>query len=315
VSGNLTTFIPPNPLNTAVLFMVFNRPDTTKQVFDAIRLAKPPRLYIASDGARISREGEDAIVQSVRNYVKSNIDWECDVKTLFREQNLGCKVAVSSAIFWFFENEEMGIILEDDCLPDPSFFNYCQEMLVRFFYDQRISQINGVDFKVDGPVRADSYHFSKNCYIWGWATWRDRWINYDVEVKSWPQIRDSGALYDWSGDKNEIKYMADLFEKVYQGSIDTWDIQWVFACKLMGQISVSPNVNLISNIGFGPGATHTVGDSVFSNMKLESMQFPLQHPLGVFAAVTLDRKFFEKYVIGSWTFRQKLKFLIHIDFS
>ena len=118
------SFTPPQPLNTAVLFLVFNRLDTTKQVFEAIREAKPPRLYIAADGARETKAGEAEKVTAVRDFILKNIDWECDIKTLFREENLGCKYAVSGAIDWFFDNEEMGIILEDDCLPSQSFFGF-----------------------------------------------------------------------------------------------------------------------------------------------------------------------------------------------
>ena len=180
MSANLTTF---TPLNTAVLFLVFNRLDTTKQVFETIRQAKPQRLYIAADGARASRVGEAAQVQAVRDYVTSHVDWECEVKTLFREQNLGCKYAVSSAIAWFFENEEMGIILEDDCLPDPTFFNFCQELLARYRHDQRIGVISGDNFQFGHRRNDDSYYFSKYVHIWGWATWRDRWVNsYDVTI-------------------------------------------------------------------------------------------------------------------------------------
>ena len=131
-------FIPPHPLNTAVLFLVFNRLDTTKQVFEAIRQAKPPRLYIAADGVREAKDGEDEKVKAVRDYITSNIDWECEVKTLFREQNFGCKMAVSGAIDWFFQNEEMGIILEDDCLPSQSFFWFCQDLLEKYKNDTRV---------------------------------------------------------------------------------------------------------------------------------------------------------------------------------
>ena len=161
IQNSKLEFVPPHPLNTAVLFLIFNRLDTTKQVFEAIRQAKPPRLYIAADGARSSREGEAEKVQAVREYIIQNIDWECEVKTLFREQNLGCKYAVSGAIDWFFENEEMGIILEDDCLPSQSFFWFCEELLERYKDDMRVWHIGGSNFQ-NGIKRGDGdYYFSK----------------------------------------------------------------------------------------------------------------------------------------------------------
>lgn len=303
MSANLTTF---TPLNTAVLFLVFNRLDTTKLVFEAIRLAKPPRLYIAADGARASRVGEAATVQAVRDYVVSHIDWECEVKTLFREQNLGCKYAVSSAISWFFENEEMGIILEDDCLPDPTFFNFCQELLERYRHDERIAIISGDNFQFGHRMNNDSYYYSNFSHIWGWASWRDRWQNdYDVEMKDWPRIRDEGRMADWYCSKAEQDYWANIFEPVYQGRVDTWDYQWLFASRLNGRLAVMPNVNLISNIGFGVDATHTTGGSVLANMAVEKMQFPLKHPVGVFASVMLDSRYFMNFLTVGWLRRIK----------
>jgi len=286
VSVNPTTF---TPLNTPVLFLVFNRLDTTKQVFEAIRLAKPPRLYIAADGARASREGEAATVQAVRDYVVKHIDWECEVKTLFREQNLGCKYAVSGAVTWFFENEEMGIILEDDCLPDPTFFNFCQELLERYRHDQRIGMISGDNFQFGNRRNDDSYYFSKYVHIWGWASWRDRWVNsYDVAMSRWPKIRDEAWLTDMVGNVREAVFWHKIFERVHRGEIDTWDYQWVFANWVEGRMTILPSVNMISNIGFDANATHTTGDSELANLASYSTSFPLKHPVGVFRNAQAD---------------------------
>lgn len=291
MSDNLTTFAPPNPLNIAVLFLVFNRLHTTKQVFEAIRHAKPPRLYIAADGARESREGEVEKVQAVREFVMSRIDWECEVKTLFRKQNLGCKDAPSSAISWFFENEEMGIILEDDCLPDQTFFRFCQEMLERYRHDQRISMVSGDNFQFGHRRNSDSYCFSKYCLIWGWATWRDRWVNsYDVTIAKWPRIHDGGWLADMLGNAQEVDYWGEIFESVHTRKFDTaWDYQWFFANMLEGRVSITPSVNLIANIGAGMDATHTKNASSVLNLLSSPMTFPLVHPLGVFKNIQADQ--------------------------
>ena len=290
MSANLTTFTPPNSINTAVLFLVFNRLDTTKEVFEAIRLVRPPRLYIAADGARTSREGEATTVQSVRDYVLNHIDWECEVKTLFREQNLGCKYAVSSAVAWFFENEEMGIILEDDCLPDPTFFNFCQELLERYRHDQRIGMISGDNFQFGSRRNNDSYYFSKYVHIWGWATWRDRWAgSYDVTMKKWPRICDEGWLADMVGNVREAAYWRKIFERVHRGEIDTWDYQWVFANWVEGRMSILPAVNMITNIGFDGNATHTTGASELANLARNPIDFPLSHPPGIFKNIQADQ--------------------------
>ena len=292
MSVNPTTF---TLLNTPVLFLVFNRLDTTKQVFEAIRLAKPPRLYIAADGARASREGEAATVQAVRDYVVSHIDWECEVKTLFREQNLGCKYAVSGAVTWFFENEVMGIILEDDCLPDPTFFNFCQELLERYRHDQRIGMISGDNFQFGNRRNDDSYYFSKYTHIWGWASWRDRWVNsYDVTIAKWPRIRDGDWLKDMVGNAREAVYWRKIFERVHRGEIDTWDYQWVFANWVEGRMTILPAVNMISNIGFDGNATHTTGDSDLANLARNIISFPLVHPLGVFRNMEADQYSYRK---------------------
>ena len=274
---NLTAFNQPYHLKTAVLFLVFNRLDTTKQVFEEIRQARPPRLYIAADGARASREGEVATVQAIRDYVKIHIDWECEVRTLYREHNLGCKLAVSSAITWFFEHEEMGIILEDDCLPHPTFFKFCEELLNYYRDDTRIGMISGDNFQF-GQSRTDaSYYFSRINHIWGWASWRRAWQYYDREASIWPLFQDGDWLDVIACNQSEKRYWNNIFKLVHAGRIDTWDYQWVLASWTQGMLSVMPNVNLISNIGFGPGATHTFGSNVYANMKVEQMDFPLLH--------------------------------------
>jgi len=167
-------FIPPHPLKTPVLFLIFKRLDTTKQVFEQIKKAKPPRLYIAADGPRDYVEGEAEKVKAAREYVLSNIDWNCEVKTLFREKNLGCGKAVSEAITWFFENEEQGIILEDDTVPSQSFFWFCEELLNRYKDEKKVWHIGGTNFQ-DGIIRGNGdYYFSALNHIWGWASWVDR---------------------------------------------------------------------------------------------------------------------------------------------
>ena len=189
-------------MQTALLFLVFNRPDTTTQVFKKIRQAKPPRLYVASDGPRDGNSDDKKKVTKVRE-IATKVDWPCEVKTLFRDKNLGCKKGVSTAITWFFEHEEQGIILEDDCVPNLDFFTFCENLLQRYDKDERISTITGNNFQ-DGKWRGNaSYYFSKYNHCWGWATWRRSWKNYDGDIKFWSKWSNSNAWLDFISNKNK----------------------------------------------------------------------------------------------------------------
>ena len=298
-------FTPFHPLKTPVLFLVFNRLDTTQQVFEAIRQAKPPRLYIAADGARESKDGESKKVQEVREYILKHIDWGCEIKTLFREKNLGCKYAVSGAITWFFEHEEMGIILEDDCLPSQSFFWFCEALLERYQDDTRIGMISGDNFQ-NGIKRGDAdYYFSIYNHIWGWASWANRWEKYDVSLSGFENAQFIDNLIK---DNNTNKYWKNVFNQMKQQKVDTWDYQWTFTLWSQNQFTILPNVNLISNIGFGVDATHTTSDSEFS--KLISYDLVLKnHPLHVEINKEAD-KFTAKLMFVQKTIFERIKYKI-----
>lgn len=275
-------------LTTPVAFIIFNRPDTTERVFTEIAKAKPPKLLVVGDGPRANRLGEAEKVAATRAIVK-RVDWDCEVLTHFSEVNLGCKRRVSSGIDWVFEQVEEAIILEDDCLPDPTFFRFCQELLERYRHDQRIGMISGDNFQFGNRRNDDSYYFSKYVHIWGWASWRDRWANsYDVAMSRWPRIRDEAWLTDMAGNVREAVFWHKVFERVYRGEIDTWDYQWVFANWVEGRMTILPSVNMISNIGFDGNATHTTGDSDLANLARCPIGFPLKHPPGVFKNVQAD---------------------------
>lgn len=291
-------FIPPHPLNTPVLFLIFNRPDVTKKVFEAIRQAKPPRLYVAADGPRKDKEGEAEVVQKVRKLVMDNIDWNCEVKTLFREKNLGCKYAVSGAIDWFFENEEMGIILEDDCLPSQSFFWFCEELLDRYKDDLRIWHIGG---HKPPYLTSDqySYNFSRFTHIWGWASWANRWKHYDVTLFKFKKNKKLLSKYEFFSEEFENKSRIKILDKVLNGRIDTWDYQWNFTVRINNGLSIRPSVNLIGNVGFGEDATHTStkNEEIESNVA-KQISFPLNHPDFVMV-YKVDDKIFGKKNLNS----------------
>ena len=261
-----------------VLFIVFNRPEVTKQVFQSIRRAKPARLYIAADGPRRNRPGEDILCKKVLEIV-SEVDWECELKILKRDQNLGCKFGVSSAITWFFQNEEEGIILEDDCLPDPTFFRYCSELLERYRSTPQVMIISGSNYPQSNYIVSESYFFSRYNLIWGWASWRRAWQQYDLSIRKWPELRNTDWLFKMSSKNGFQKHWENVFDITHAGMIDTWDYQWVFSCWVNKGLAVHPTKNLIKNLGFGIDATHTTGDGGWlSRLPLDKMIFPMIHP-------------------------------------
>lgn len=275
-------------LTKPVAFIIFNRPDNTELVFREIARAKPAQLLVIADGPRSNKAGEAGKVAETRAIIE-RVDWDCEVLTNYSEVNMGCKNRVSSGLDWLFQQVEDAIILEDDCVPDPSFFQFCQEMLNRYKGDQRIGMVSGDNFQFGRCRNNDSYYFSKYVHIWGWATWRDRWQNsYDVELKKWPVVRDEGWLVDLLGNEKEASAWRAVFEKMYNKKIDTWDYQWVFANWIEGRVNVMPNVNLISNVGFGADATHTVRDSHLANLPVEKMHFPINHPVGIVRNLKAD---------------------------
>lgn len=275
-------------LKTPVAFIIFNRPDTTERVFAEIAKARPSKLLVVADGPRENRAGEAEKCAATRAII-DRVDWDCEVLTNYSDRNLGCKRRVSSGIDWVFEQVEEAIILEDDCLPDPTFFRYCQELLERYRHDQRIGLISGDNFQFGRRRNDDSYYFSKYVHIWGWATWRDRWTgSYDVSMAKWPRIRDEGWLADMVGNEREAAFWNKIFERVYRGKIDTWDYQWVFANWVEGRSTALPATNLISNIGFDANATHTTGDSELANLESHPVMFPLKHPVGVIMNMQAD---------------------------
>lgn len=243
----------------AVLMLVFNRPDVTQKVFEAVRQARPPRLYVAADGARADRPADLETTAQVRA-IFNDIDWPCEVHTRFLEQNLGCRMAVSSAIDWFFQQEEQGIVLEDDVLPSPAFFSYCDTMLERYKHDERVFSVVGNNLVEPWYQHPESYFFSKVFFVWGWASWRRAWQHYDVNMASWPKARENKKYLSYMPENwLHRAYWQLVFDLAYKNQISTWDHQWTYAHWENNAVCVTPTKNLVNNIGFGGEATHTSG--------------------------------------------------------
>jgi len=260
-----------------VLFLVFNRPDTTEAVFREISLARPPRLYLAADGPRPNRLAEHELCEQTKLLLE-NIKWDCEVKRLYRDTNLGCRNAVSSAIDWFFEYEEEGIILEDDCLPAPDFFKFCDEMLLKYRFDTRIRHIAGSNHHFGHRWGTESYYFAKQTHVWGWATWKRVWKDYDKTLNLYTDSEAEKYLDSIFQDPFVAAEWKKIFKEVKSGHIDTWDYQLALINFFNNSLSINPNVNLIRNIGFREDGTHTkIEDSPYANMALQEIGL-ISHP-------------------------------------
>jgi len=299
-------------LKTPVLFLVFNRPDITRLVFEKIRQAKPKQLFIAADGPRSDCKDDIENCSQVRD-IFSEIDWPCESKMLLREKNLGCKIGVSSAISWFFKNAEEGIILEDDCLPSQSFFWFCQELLQRYRHNKDIMHISGFNHFSQTLVNEAGYHFTKYTSVWGWATWKSAWEFYTVELKSFPDVKKTNVIKNMFTIRSEQKFRIKIFEKIYNNLINTWDYQWNYAIRLNNGICIRPNVSLIQNVGFSKNATHTNK----KNFQLESVKaFNIDYPLAQSEPISIneeiDRKFYFTFIKPSLftKLKNKLKNLL-----
>lgn len=259
-------------MNTPILFLVFNRPDTTKQVFQKIKEARPPRLYVAADGPREGREYEAKKCAQVRQ-IATEVDWECEVNTLFRKENLGCKMAVSGGIDWFFENEEMGIILEDDCLPSITFFRFCEDMLTFFEDDKRVMQITGTNKLNEWKSDLQDFHYSIYGSCWGWATWKDAWQLNDLNMKDLHSEKVKTALKNSMVVGKHFKKRYKILKSVKAGAIDSWAYTWFYTRALNSGLSVVPSINLISNVGFGNESTHTKNpNSVEASLPIHNLK-------------------------------------------
>lgn len=298
-------------MKTPVLFIVFTRMDTTMKVFSQIRKYKPKKLYIASDGARTTHPNELKKVQEIRDYLVQTIDWDCDLKTLFQKDNLGCKYAPHNAITWFFENEENGIILEDDCLPSTSFFPYMEELLEKYHDDFRIFGISGINFN-SHIVLEDSYYFSSYFFTWGWATWRSRWQKHLEILESFDAYINHPKISGLIDNKYVLSNLIKKATNSYEDKIDAWDYPWFLSCMINNGLIAVPNKNLIRNIGFGEDATHTTGNS-HNERENEEIPFPFKHPIFFKPNEKMDNLFFENVLkwMSPW---QKIRSLSYITF-
>jgi hypothetical protein len=281
-------------LKTPVALFVFKRPDTTRKVFEAIARQRPARLLLVADGPRSGKPGEAELCQEVREIV-SRVDWPCEVSTNFANKNLGCGERMISGLDWVFSLVEEAILLEDDCLPHPSFFPYCEELLKRYRADNRVAYISG-DNLIAEHLRTDgSYYFSRIGGIWGWATWRAEWQRYDRKLTDWPKLKSEGMLAEIF-DPYAVAYLTRTFDAMYENrGPDTWDHQWLYTTLKNNSVVAAPRVNLIANIGFGEDATHTIAPDPRFIVPSSALEFPLKHPPSLVPLRSMDKRAHDFY--------------------
>jgi hypothetical protein len=265
-------------LETPVALMVFNRPEPTRLVFAAVAAARPTRLLVVADGPRSDKEGERQLCDAVRAIV-SKVDWPCKVETNFSEENLGCRRRVISGLDWVFSLVDEAIIIEDDCLPDPTFFPYCAELLERYRDCEQVGIISGfnpIQHTLPFPY---SYYFTRMVQIWGWATWRRTWQRYDASLTAWPAIKQGRLLEKVWREPKICKLWTGIFDKVHAGvGPDSWDYQLVYSLWTQNLLNVVPSRNLIQNIGFDEEATHTKKADPGLKIQAQNLDFPITHP-------------------------------------
>ncbi|WP_434037639.1 nucleotide-diphospho-sugar transferase [Formosa sp. 4Alg 33] len=284
-------------LDTPILLLVFNRPEVTKASFESVKAAKPKYLFIAADGPRSEKSNEVELCAKTRETILNEIDWDCEVKTLFRTENLGCRKAVEEAIDWFFESVEYGIILEDDCLADASFYPFCQDLLEKYRTDDRVGMISGNNFGFNLFDPELSYSFSKHGLIWGWATWKRAWTKYRMVEQEFNEELGNVVLSNISNNPAFIKkwWNNAKFDLTDQTLI--WDFIWGVTRYTNNYLVIRPKYNMVANIGFGEGATHTKSPVKEVFLQTKAINLPLQHPKFVVADTVSDKEL-EKFIIG-----------------
>lgn len=289
-------------VRTPVAFIIFNRPEQTAKVFAAIKAAQPEKLFVMADGPRSSVTSDRDHCAATRAIVDL-VDWPCEVVRRFADLNLGLRRNVSEGLDWVFAQTDRAIILEDDCLPDATFFPFCEELLERYAPDRHVAAISGtnLDPAHNIPPNDASYYFSRFCHIWGWATWRRAWQMCDHEMKEWPALR----LTNWLKQKNKTAGAQNFWRRHFDDSythnrdgLSTWDVPWLFSCWRHEMLSIVPRTNLVANLGFGAGAAHTKSETRATNVPVTPMRFPLRHPSAVAMNAAADRHIQENFFEG-----------------
>ena len=282
-----------NRLRTPVVLIIFNRPEQTAEVFAEIRAAQPSELFVIADGPRPNVASDVAKCAAARAIIE-RIDWPCQIARRYSDCNIGLRRNVSEGLGWVFSQTERAIILEDDCLPDPSFFPFCEELLERYAEDRHVGMIGGTNFDPvhTAPPGGESYYFSRYGQIWGWATWERAWQLCDHEMKEWPALHRADWLKNICGSASAENFWRRHFDDSYAikpDGLNTWDIPWVFSCWRHDLITIVPRNNVVTNIGVGADAAHTKSSTRGAGLRTTPILFPLRHPTEKIVNSAADR--------------------------
>lgn len=279
-----------SPQNTIpITYIFFNRLDCVKQTFPPIKMQKPEQLFLISDGPRVGNDLDGLKIRDCRSFINEQIDWKCEVYRLYQDTNLGAGKNITTGLNWVFSQIDRTVILEDDCLPDPSFFRFCQELLEKYKDDDRIGMIGGSNHTP--RILSSSYFFSNFTMVWGWATWKRAWKYHDFEMSLWPDFKNNRSwLIEKIIDEENYVYWFNILDNLYRSDkSQVWDYQWSLALWVQNMLSIIPTKNLVKNIGFGPDATHTkVDHRNLSNIGVDKIDFPLIHPKGIYRNHAMD---------------------------
>jgi hypothetical protein len=264
-------------LRTPVVLILFNRPHLVQKVFERVADAKPEKLFLIADGPRQASPNDVTLCQEARRIV-STVTWPAEVYVNFSDINLGCGRRISSGLDWVFARVPEAIILEDDCLPSPQFFSFCEELLERYRDDNRIGIISGDNFVAPEINCPSSYYFSLYPHVWGWATWRRTWALFDFSLSGWPEARSEGMLQKILTRSETIRFWSAVFDDQYVHHT-AWASRLVFASFRNDLLNILPKQNLVSNVGWGDAGTHTRNSqSPLANLPIGNIEFPLHHP-------------------------------------
>jgi hypothetical protein len=285
----MNNYIVQNP----IAFIIFNRPDNTKIVFNQIKSVKPSKLFIIADGPRENFFEKQKCIESLE--ILKQIDWECNLYTNISEYNLGCKLRLSSGINWVFQQVDKAIFLEDDCVPNTTFFRYMDFLLDYYKDNKDIMLISGNNFLLGKKNITDSYFFSKYHFIWGWGSWKRVWDHYDVNISDYPLLKSKNFLTNYFSNTREIKFWYNILDLVYDNKIDTWDYQLGYLIWKSRGLVICPKYNLVSNIGFDENATHTKEKRKISNLHTKNLEFPISHPKEIIFDYKADQIAFKHF--------------------
>jgi hypothetical protein len=276
------------PLGTPVVFFAYNRPSHTAQTFKRIAEAKPETLFVILDGPKDNVSGDVEKCAAVQDVV-SQVDWACTVRCTSAPRNMGIRKRIQSGLDWVFQQVDRAIVVEDDCLLDPTFFRFADELLAYYEQDERVGVICSQGDEL--PSADASYHASRYPLVWGWATWRRTWKLYEPNIESWPAIMESGLLLDRLKDPLAAAYWRGQINRVYEG-FDTWDYMFNYCCWRFDLLAIHPSVNMLSNIGFGAEATNTTRRHTPFGCTAQAMQFPLRHPANLDVSPAREARLF-----------------------